>query len=320
MTDKETPLLSADTAQSPENTLVLGREIAIVTVAGTSFQLSFKRRQSRGKPSGSSSSTEDTIVLLHGTGLGLVCFEELAEALSATVNVISVDLFGHGYSDSPELPHDQDTVARAVRALLQQQQVQACYVCGHSSGAYVAGAYVMLFPGSCRGLVLLSPSGITLPPPTGCFMAMARSCSCFATLFGRLIASSMRSGAYKNMWKGTDDNFNRFKDLVEGDLAVYGRKWVTGMARWVAECRDYGGASGEAFFATVGGKLAETGIRALVLWGQHDDAAPTCDATTFKSILGAHLTVLDGHSHLFVVEAAEEVAHLIMDFWRKPDM
>ena len=39
--DIETPLLSADTAQSAENTLVLGREIATVTVAGISFQLSF---------------------------------------------------------------------------------------------------------------------------------------------------------------------------------------------------------------------------------------------------------------------------------------
>ena len=99
-------------------------------------QVSFKMQPSQQEGAvapassngGSVSNGGVCVVLLHGNGLGLLSMQPLAQHLCGSGDrvvgsVISVDLFGHGRSDSPPLPHSQSMMARVVHALLTSLQI-----------------------------------------------------------------------------------------------------------------------------------------------------------------------------------------------------
>lgn len=96
----------------------------------------------------------DVIVLLHGYLESHLIFGEMAEKLSLHFRVVSVDLPGHGQSDTLSECHTMEMMAERINLLLDHLKIERILLTGHSLGGYVALAFVELFREKVAGYCL----------------------------------------------------------------------------------------------------------------------------------------------------------------------
>ena len=94
------------------------------------------------------------VCLLHGFLEDHSIWNDFMESLSATYTVIAIDLPGFGKSPALSEIHSMDLMARAVKAVLESEQINQCIMVGHSMGGYVLLAFAQLFDKMLKGLVL----------------------------------------------------------------------------------------------------------------------------------------------------------------------
>ena len=70
--------------------------------------------------------------------------------------VITLDLLGHGSSESLGYVHSMEDNADVVHAVLAELRIRKAAFVGHSMGGYVALAFAELYPENVKGLVLLN--------------------------------------------------------------------------------------------------------------------------------------------------------------------
>ena len=112
------------------------------------------------------SATAPTALLLHGTGASTHSWRQVAPLLAGHMQVISVDLPGHAFtqlpaegSNSPQL--SLPGMAQGVQTLLKAMEVQVQLIVGHSAGAAVA---VRMALDGLPGLrLIVSLNGALLP-------------------------------------------------------------------------------------------------------------------------------------------------------------
>lgn len=96
----------------------------------------------------------DVIVLLHGYLESHLIFGVLADKLSVHFRVVSVDLPGHGQSDTISECHSMEMMASRINLLLDYLGIDRILLTGHSLGGYVALAFVELFGEKVAGYCL----------------------------------------------------------------------------------------------------------------------------------------------------------------------
>ena len=102
----------------------------------------------------------EPLVLLHGFTGSADTWADVAAVLRASFDVITVDLLGHGRSDSPPEP-ERYTMERSLddlAALLDALKVESAHVLGYSMGGRVALAFAATYPQRVRRLILESAS------------------------------------------------------------------------------------------------------------------------------------------------------------------
>lgn len=97
-----------------------------------------------------------TLVLLHGLLQNLDVWSSYVLSYMHRLRVITIDLPGHGWSDSFCDVHTTDFMARIVKEVLNACGVERCVMAGHSLGGYVALAYAEKYPYSLCGLSLIN--------------------------------------------------------------------------------------------------------------------------------------------------------------------
>jgi pimeloyl-ACP methyl ester carboxylesterase len=117
-----------------------------------------------------------TVILVHGWTCDETTWVEQVPALSAKYRVITMDLPGHGKSDSPKQGKlTMALFARAVDAVRAEAKADRVVLVGHSMGTPVILEYVAMYPEHTAGLVFVdglvrrpgSPSTFKLPAMTG---------------------------------------------------------------------------------------------------------------------------------------------------------
>jgi pimeloyl-ACP methyl ester carboxylesterase len=94
------------------------------------------------------------IVLLHGYLETLETWSSFAEKLSRNFRVISVDLPGHGNSDTFAGTHSMEFMANVLNEILKSFNINKVFLTGHSLGGYVTLAFAELFPEKLSGYCL----------------------------------------------------------------------------------------------------------------------------------------------------------------------
>lgn len=96
------------------------------------------------------------IVLLHGFLENQKMWDAFVPELSKKYRIITIDLLGHGNSESLGYVHSMEDNADVVYAVLSDLRIRKAAFVGHSMGGYVALAFAELYPEIMKGLVLLN--------------------------------------------------------------------------------------------------------------------------------------------------------------------
>jgi pimeloyl-ACP methyl ester carboxylesterase len=96
----------------------------------------------------------DCLVLIHGFPEDHRIWDDFSKKLSPKFTVISVDLPGFGESAMLGETHSMDVMAMAIKAILDEENIEHCVLAGHSMGGYVALAFMKDYPQYVEGIVL----------------------------------------------------------------------------------------------------------------------------------------------------------------------
>ena len=86
------------------------------------------------------------VVLLHGFLENQSMWKGVSEALLKRNRVITIDLLGHGKTESVGYVHSMKEMAQAVEVVLKKLRIRKSYFIGHSMGGYVSLEFAKLFP------------------------------------------------------------------------------------------------------------------------------------------------------------------------------
>ena len=101
------------------------------------------------------------LVLLHGYLETMYVFNELVDALKGSYRIITLDLPGHGLTDSAPADAEGRRInslsfcASVVAGVLDKCDVSSAWIAGHSMGGYVAQQFLLEHPDRAEGIVLL---------------------------------------------------------------------------------------------------------------------------------------------------------------------
>lgn len=96
------------------------------------------------------------LILLHGFLESKEIWKDFAEELSAKRQVVCIDLPGHGASESFEEIHTMTDMAEAVKAVLDELEIEKAAFVGHSMGGYVSLELYHISPTIFNALVLVN--------------------------------------------------------------------------------------------------------------------------------------------------------------------
>lgn len=98
------------------------------------------------------------IILLHSLFQDMNVFAPLVKKLSKQYQVISIDLRGHGLSDTPPTDSKVDNYISDIQQLLKSLYIHSTFVIGLELGATIATGLTYKSPGLVKGMVLINPT------------------------------------------------------------------------------------------------------------------------------------------------------------------
>ena len=100
-----------------------------------------------------------TVLMLHGATVPAWEFDRLVPyLLDEGMRCVRLDLFGHGYSDRPHVPHDYKMFVRQVEEFIDAIGLQGpVSLLGHSLGSVIAARLLLQSPDWFSSLVMTAP-------------------------------------------------------------------------------------------------------------------------------------------------------------------
>jgi len=233
-----------------------------------------------------------TLLLIHGAGMSARSWALQLRGLSANLQVLALDLPGHGASD-PIAEASVERYVDATHVLLHALDTGPVFVAGHSLGGSVALALAARQPELVKGLVLIS-SCAKIPRNSGTFQTLLGS---LPLPFRRMIFSSTaRSflfalGATNSaIQMALRDLRNCRPETIKKDMAA-------------AEAMNLEDVAPSLRTPT------------LILCGTSDIVTPLRLSERLADLIpGARLHVIDQAGHMLPLEAPEHVNQEILEF------
>ena len=97
--------------------------------------------------------TGKPLIILHGLMGALDNWQSIAKVLAENFSVYVIDQRNHGKSPhSKEL--DYDVLANDLKDFIEQQQIESCYIIGHSMGGKAAMHFALIHPEKVKKLIV----------------------------------------------------------------------------------------------------------------------------------------------------------------------
>ncbi len=240
------------------------------------------------------------LLLLHAGIADLRMWDDVWEPLCARHRVVRYDLRGFGRSSAADVPyaHHRD----AVR-LLDALGIERAALLGISFGSGVAIDTALAFPERVAALVLVAGGPFGSPWPAD--LAAQAEAADAAFLAGEVDRANELE---LRMWV---DGPRRAPHEV--DPEVRERMRVMNREVWLRAAEPW--REPEQLEPPALGRLAEIGVPALAIVGDHDvDHARAGTERLAREIPGARLAVIDGPAHMVPMESPAEFARLVLDF------
>lgn len=255
----------------------------------------------------------DRVLLVHGVQTPALGMFPLARALQLSfpqAHFVLVDLWGHGLSDTPVVPHDSSLFHQLLDALLNHLEWPSAHLVGYSFGGALTIGYVGSRSSRVQSFTLVAPAGLIRASNftteehghlRGDDEAAARKWVLEYLEGGRLVVPVD--------WK---ERVKRGEVVAEAVKEWQMREHPGHTASVVAVFRDGGVMDSDAEFA----RAARTGIPSLVVLGGLDNL---CSEQQLTELGFANVAIVPQAGHGVVRESVPEVTALISDFWLKLD-
>lgn len=106
----------------------------------------------------------EPVIMLHGTSGHLEAFVRNVAVLSRDYDCHAVDMMGHGYTESPEVPYRIPGYVQHVLDYLDAQGITSAHFIGESLGGWVAGRLAADHPERVRSLAMVAAGGTVANP------------------------------------------------------------------------------------------------------------------------------------------------------------
>ncbi|KUI25239.1 alpha/beta fold hydrolase [Mycobacterium sp. GA-2829] len=253
----------------------------------------------------------EVILLIHGMAGCSDTWRALLPRLAENHRVIAPDLLGHGRSAKPRGDYSLGAFAAGLRDLLDELGISRVTVVGQSLGGGVAMQFLYQHPEYCRRLILISSGGLgpdvgwilrLLAAPGAEFLLPVIAPKAVVTLGNRLrpVLGAIGFGS-----PTAEQTWQSYSSLADPPTRA-------AFQRTLRSVVDYRGQSVSA--------LSRLGVHpevpALVIWGDRDPIIPVTHAYSVQAARpGSRLKVMPGLGHYPHVEAAEEVADAMAEFF-----
>lgn len=231
-----------------------------------------------------------TILLLHGWADSLNTFKNLTEKLSASYEIVVVDLPGFGASETPQTAYDLDAYAQFVSDFVKKLNIDVFAVLGHSNGGAIAIKAISKNLIQPQKLVLLASAGIR------------------SRQNGKKIALRIGAKAVKIPLQLLPKNAqNKIKKQAYGAIGsdLYAAEHMQGTFKRVV--------SEDVLRLT-----DKIRIPVLLLYGNEDKDTPVLYGTIFKERFPhAELEIIPGSGHFLHQTHSEAVSASILKFFKR---
>ncbi|KAJ5948131.1 valacyclovir hydrolase [Penicillium verhagenii] len=264
-------------------------------------------------PTTSTSTKTPRVLFIHGVQTPALGLQPLYKAISArfpSAHYVLVDLWGHGLSDTPVVPHTPELFHTLLLALMEELGWADAHVVGYSFGASTTASFVARYPSRVSSMVLVAPAGLV------------RSAQFDEVERGYLVGG-----------EGVDEDAAREWGIgwLEGGELVVPADWEerVGRGEVVAEAvREWEGRVHEGHVGSVVGILrdggvfdnhaafeqaAETKTPSLCILGELDDL---CSVQELKDVGLSNVAVVSGVGHGVVRQSVPEVVDLMDALYR----
>ena len=232
------------------------------------------------------------LLLLHGWGADLRCFDRIFQEFSSSFKVVALDFPGFGLSGDPPGEWGVADYARFVTEFMDKLGIDRAFLLGHSFGGRVSIKLASdpAAAGRIEKLVLTGSAGL-------------RRKTAFTRRMRNLIHALLR-GAFRLSGMG------RFFPALKERM---GRRFAS---------RDYLAATPlmrKCLVKVVREDLAEALPRitapTLLVWGAEDAETPLADGRRMNSLIpGSRLEVLEGAGHFAFLNRPERFGELLKGF------
>ena len=254
----------------------------------------------------------DHVLLIHGVqtpALGMLPLARTLQVSFPYTHFVLVDLWGHGLSDTPVVPHDSGLFHELLDALLDQLAWPSVHLVGFSFGGSLTVGYAGSRPSRVQSFTLVAPAGLI---PSSIFtdeqLGYLRGGDDEAAA-RRYVIAFLEGGelVVPADWK---ERVEKGEIVAEAVRAWQMREHPGHAASVVAVVRDGGVIDNDAEFV----KAVGTGIPSLAVLGGTDDV---CSEAQLTAVGFINIDVVPQVGHGVVRERVPEVAASISSFWRK---
>ena len=240
------------------------------------------------------------LLFIPGLGTDLTCWDFQVPDLARGFQVIRVDNRGVGRSPAPPGPYTCQEMASDLVPVLDQLEVPAAVVIGHSMGAAVAAELALADPGRVAGLVLVG----------GTARLEARALAVLQSWLGWLQAGLSRDAFARSFlpWVLSRRFFESPLAVQEAVRLFVESPWPQGpeaYASQLAACRAFDTSA----------RLDRIEAPTLVISGSEDLVTPPDQGRALaQAIPGARYVEMPGLAHACMGEGAAAFNALVRDF------
>ncbi|HEX8558120.1 MAG TPA: alpha/beta fold hydrolase [Pyrinomonadaceae bacterium] len=242
----------------------------------------------------------EPLALIPGFGTGAWIWYRQAPAFAERFRVVTFDPRGVARSEGRDEPHSMREHADDVAALLDHLKIERAHVLGASFGGFVAQEFALAYPGRVRGLVLCCTSfgGARHVPPSAETLAA--------------IASTKGLNGEERVRENLLLAFSpRFAAASPAEVERVIRLRAENFVPEHAYARQLQAAVAFDAGSRAGGIKAPT----LVITGDADAIVPHENSLNLAAAVpGATLRVIEGGSHAFFIERADEFNRAVVEW------
>ena len=249
------------------------------------------------------------IVLLHGFGASAFSYKEVLEPLSELGYVIAYDRAAFGFTERPtewEInPYGTPGQLQVLGGLIEEfGQNKNVYLVGHSAGGSIAASYAIENQEKLSGLVLFAPAVLTsggAPSWLNWIFSIPQ-----INHVGPKLVSTIATSGLDILYSSYFDQTKVTQETLAGYTAPLK------IAGWEKAFWEFNKAPRDK---SVGDRLAEIAIPALVITGDSDKIVKTEDSIKVSQLIsGSELVVIPQTGHLLNEEKPAEFAVAITKF------